>query len=70
MGQPALRTRCEHGEHLEFVYLSECYSRRKAAEWQQAFAPVEIVTFDRLSGQMEHLWWLWFDAPGRLREVQ
>ena len=51
-----------HGRDLQFVYLSECYSGTKAPEWEQVLAPAEVVTFDRLSGPMEHLWWLWFDA--------
>lgn len=59
-----------HGRDLQFVYLSECDSGTKAAEWEQVFAPAEVVTFDRLSGPMEHLWWLWVDAPARLKEIR
>jgi hypothetical protein len=59
-----------HGRDLQLVYLSECYSGQKAAEWEQVFAPAEVVTFDRLSGPMEHLWWLGFDAPARLKKIR
>jgi hypothetical protein len=59
-----------HGSDLQFVYLSECNSGKKAPEWEKVFAPAEVVTFDRLSGAMEHLWWLWFDAPDRLKQIR
>jgi hypothetical protein len=42
----------------------------KAAEWQRRFAPAEMVTFVRLSGPMEHLAWLWFAAPKRLKKFR
>ncbi len=58
------------GKDLRFVYLSACDGGAKAAEWEQRFAPAEVVSFDRLSAGMEHLWWLWFDAPRQLREVR
>jgi hypothetical protein len=67
---PSLIPASMHGKDLQFVYLSECYSGNKAAEWERVFAPAEVVTFDRLSGPMEHLWWLWFDAPDRLKEIR
>ena len=50
------------GKNLQFVYISACHGGRKATEWEQNLAPAEVVTFDRLSGAMEHLWWLWFDG--------
>src|SRR5436190_10762741 len=58
------------GKDLQFVYLSQCYGGRKSAEWQQALAPAEIVTFDRLSTDLEALWWLLVEAPQRLQEVR
>ncbi len=59
-----------HGHDLQFVYISACYAGEKASEWERKFAPAKIVTYDRLSSPLEHLWWLWFDAPDLLREVR
>ena len=58
------------GKDLQFVYMSACDGGEKATEWEQRFAPAEVVTFNRLSAPMEHLWWLWFDAPDRLNEIR
>jgi hypothetical protein len=58
------------GKDLQFVYISACGGGQQATEWQQVFAPAEVVTFDRLSGGLEHLWWLWFEAPDQLRETR
>jgi hypothetical protein len=55
---------------LQFVYIAACEGGQRATEWQQKFAPAEVVTFDRTSGGIEHIWWLWFDAPNRLRQVR
>ena len=58
------------GKDLRYVYISACNGGQKATEWEQRFAPAKVVTFDRLSAAMEHLWWLWFDAPERLKEIR
>ena len=57
------------GRELQFIYLSACEGGEKASEWNQRFKPAEVVTFDRTTGGIEHLWWFWFNAPDRLREV-
>jgi hypothetical protein len=58
------------GKDLQFVYMSACHGGDKATELEQSFAPTEVVTFDRDSAALEHLWWLWFEAPARLREIR
>jgi hypothetical protein len=50
--------------------MSACHGGDKATEWQESFAPGEVVSFDRDSAALEHLWWLWFDAPARLRNIR
>ncbi|HEY8506063.1 MAG TPA: hypothetical protein VIL46_15865 [Gemmataceae bacterium] len=57
------------GDGLAFVYNSACDAGRKAGRWQRCLAPAEVVTFDRPSGGIEHIWWLWADAPARLRAL-
>jgi hypothetical protein len=58
------------GKDLQFVYLSACHGGDKASEWEQSFAPAEVVSFDRDSAALEHLCWFWFDAPVRLKEIR
>jgi hypothetical protein len=58
------------GKDLQFVYMSACHGGDKASEWERSFAPTEVLTFDRDSAALEHLWWLWFDAPDRLKEIR
>lgn len=58
------------GQDLRFVYNSACNSGSKAGEWEQALAPAEVRTFDRLSAVVEHLLWLWSDGPRLVREME
>lgn len=58
------------GKDLQFVYVSACDGGKLATEWEQRFAPAEVVTFNRISIDLEHLWWLWIDAPSRLRGLR
>jgi uncharacterized membrane protein len=55
-----------HGQELRLVYLTACDGGKYPGRWQEALRPAEVVTFDRLSAMLEHVWWLWFDAPQRL----
>ncbi len=54
---------------LRFVYLSGCDSGQQRNGWLDAFAPAEVVTYDRLSAVLEHAWWLWFTGPKKLSSV-
>ena len=63
-------TLLEAGQDLRFVYNSACDSGSKAGAWEQALAPAEVRTFDRLSAVIEHLLWLWSDGPRRVREME
>lgn len=58
------------GEHLQFLYCSACDAGSRAELWQSSMAPAEVVTFDRTSGGLEHILWLWFDGPDRVRQVR
>lgn len=55
--------------NLKFVYLSGCDSGQQRDGWLAAFAPAEVVTYDRLSAVLEHVWWLWFRGPAKLTSV-
>lgn len=54
---------------LSFVYLAGCDSGAERAGWEQAFAPAEVVTFERLTSVLEHTWWLWFEGPRRIADL-
>jgi hypothetical protein len=58
------------GEHLQFLYCSACHGGAKKDLWVRSLAPARVVTYDRLSGGLEHILWLWFTAPERAREVR
>lgn len=51
------------GPNLQYVYLSACYGGALEQEWQQAFSPAEVITFNRVSAVLEHAWWFWTKAP-------
>lgn len=53
---------------LRLVYLSGCDSGDQRDAWEKAFAPAEVITYDRLSAVLEHVWWLWFRGPDVVRE--
>lgn len=55
--------------NLEYVYLTGCDSGAQAAEWEAALAPAEVRSFDRLSAIAEHVIWLWFRGPAKVRSV-
>jgi hypothetical protein len=54
---------------LEFVYLAGCDSGAIAGQWEAAFSPAEVKTYDRLSAVLEHLWWMWSQGPGVIRAI-
>jgi sarcosine oxidase delta subunit len=54
--------------HLEYVYMTSCDSGARREAWEAAFAPAEVVTHERLTALIEHIWWMWFTGPQRIRE--
>ena len=54
---------------LKFVYLTGCDSGEQRGSWLAALAPADVVTYDRLSASLEHVWWLWFRGPDKVRAV-
>jgi hypothetical protein len=58
------------GKDLQFVYNSACEGGQRAAAWQLSLAPAEVVTFNRHSGGAEHILWLWFRGPDRLKNIK
>ena len=56
------------GRNLRYVYLMGCDSGELARGWRQKLRPAKVVTHDRLTAVLEHVWWLWMESPGMLRE--
>lgn len=52
---------------LQYVYMSGC---DQATDWEEAFAPAKVVTFDRLTTVVEHILWMWFDGPDVVRGLR
>lgn len=57
------------GESLRFVYITGCDSGTLAKEWERTLAPAEVVTFDRLSAWLEHIYWLIFEGADVVRTL-
>ena len=55
--------------NLKFVYISGCDSGQQRDGWLAAFAPAEVVTYDRLSAVLEHAWWLWVHGASKLKKI-
>lgn len=58
------------GAHLKFVYITGCDSGALGDEWQRVLAPAEVVTFDRLSAWIEHIYWLLFKGAEKVRSLE
>lgn len=58
------------GDDLQYVYLSGCDTGALHNEWQDAFGPVDIKTFDRLSTVVEHIKWLLIDGPKIINSLE
>lgn len=58
------------GDDLQYVYLSACDSGALHSEWQDAFGPIDIKTFDRLSTVVEHVKWLIIDGPKIINSLE
>ena len=48
---------------LRYVYLAGCDSGTLKKDWEEAFAPAQVVTQAGLTPLVQHVGWLWFQAP-------
>jgi hypothetical protein len=58
------------GAHLQFVYITGCDSGALRQQWERVLAPARVVTFDRLSAWLEHIFWLVFQGAGEIRRLE
>lgn len=59
--------RMPRNERLSFVYLTGCGLGEAEQEWKRAFTPAGVHAEDRTTYALEHLAWLWKDAPTAVR---
>jgi len=60
------------GADLQLLYITGCRTGARGLGWvwQKGLAPTKVITFDRMTGGLEHLWWLWTEAPRRLKTIR
>ncbi len=58
------------GERLRYVYITGCDSGTLQKEWESNLAPAKVITFDRLSAWLEHIYWLLFKGAAVVRSLR
>ena len=58
------------GPRLRLIYLTACDGGQKATQWEEVFAPAHVISFDRLSAVLEHVYWLWRAGPSEIRALR
>ncbi len=48
---------------LRYVYLAGCDSGALKKDWEEAFSPAQVVTQAGLTPLLQHIGWLWCEAP-------
>jgi len=51
------------GTNLQFVYLAGCNTGNMGIEWENSLRPAKVQLFNRISWEVEHAFWLWFQGP-------
>ena len=59
----------DESTRLKYVYFAGCDGGAQRKAWERALRPAQIYTYDRLTPVIEHLWWLWTQGPGIVREI-
>jgi len=58
------------GPNLQFFYIAGCDVGAMETEWKQFLAPAKVITFNRLSWEGEHIFWLWLNGPIIVSELK
>jgi hypothetical protein len=51
------------GSNLQFVYLAGCDAGSMETDWRNSLNPAKVKLFNRISWEVEHAYWLWFEGP-------
>jgi uncharacterized membrane protein len=54
------------GGRLRLVYVAGCRAGVRAADWQAALAPAEVIAFAYDSKVYQHALWLWLKGPRKI----
>jgi hypothetical protein len=57
------------GNRPYLIYLTACGLGKDDDSWNRAFPESEVVSFDRWSATVEHIWWLYSEGPDKLESV-
>lgn len=57
------------GNQPHFIYISACSLGKDDDSWNRIFPKSEIVSFDRWSAVLEHMWWLYSEGPDKLESL-
>ena len=57
------------GNHPSFIYLTGCSVSKGDNSWAEAFPTTEVISFRRWSATVEHIWWLYSEAPDKLESL-
>ncbi|KPK34279.1 MAG: hypothetical protein AMJ65_18515 [Phycisphaerae bacterium SG8_4] len=57
------------GNRPHFIYLTACSLGKDDDSWNKEFPETEVVSFDRWSATVEHIWWLYAEGPDKLESV-
>ncbi len=58
------------GSNLQVVYLAGCYIGALENDWKNTLSPARVITFNRISWESEHVFWLWFIGPRFVLELR
>ena len=57
------------GDDLQLVYITGCDSGAREQEWKDTLSPARVITFNRLSAWLEHIYWLLLRGAGEVGEL-
>ncbi len=57
------------GDDPHVLSLTACRLAKGDDSWNRAFPEAEVVSFDRWSATVEHIWWLYSEGPDKLESV-
>ena len=57
-------------DNLQFVYIAACFAGNADPSWEEFFAPAQVISFNRISWVIEHVYWIWVDGPRVIQSLQ
>jgi len=57
------------GNQPHFIYITACSLGKGDDSWNRIFSGTEIISFNRWSAVLEHMWWLYSEGPDKLESL-